>query len=136
MPEESVLDADCRESLLALRERMKRVAGPQTAYDSLDYNSWYEKPEGWCPLTGHCFVCSQIVRELYGGTLMTGSVTRMGRLETHYWNRLPDGTEVDLTGSQYGGDGFTPVTIGIPSPLTGIRNPRLKRFRHLLSLSD
>lgn len=128
----STLDDGLREALLALRERMKRAAGPQTSYDPLDYDSWAEKPAGWCPLTGHCFVASQIVRERYGGTLMTGTVTRMGRPEVHYWNRLPDGTEVDLTGSQYGGDGLTPVTAGVPSPLTGVRNPRLKRFRYAL----
>lgn len=31
---------------------------------------------------------------------------------THYWNRLPDGKEVDFTSCQFGGDGFTPLKKG------------------------
>lgn len=32
---------------------------------------------------------------------------------SHYWNQLPSGIEVDLTGDQYGGDGFNPVINGV-----------------------
>jgi hypothetical protein len=40
-----------------------------------------------------------------GGKIVAGTVNG----EPHYWNRLPCGTEVDLTSCQYGGDGFTPL---------------------------
>lgn len=57
------------------------------------------------PLWGKCVLVSLIVRGCFGGDLISGDYAGL----SHYWNRLPDGTEVDLTSCQFGGNGFDPV---------------------------
>jgi hypothetical protein len=52
-----------------------------------------------------------LVRAVAGGDLLTGLASNN---EPHYWNRLPDGHEIDLTSDQYGGDGYLPITTGSP----------------------
>lgn len=43
-----------------------------------------------------------VVHDLLGGELILGDVQVHGRkIGHHYWNRLPDGTEVDLTADQF-----------------------------------
>ena len=49
-----------------------------------------------------------MVQALLGGDIVTGRI----KGEPHYWNRLPDGKEVDLTSCQFGGDGFKPFKKG------------------------
>jgi len=62
-----------------------------------------QDPIGWTqenPLWGHCAVIALIVQDYFGGDLLRASL----RLApgSHYWNRLPDGTEVDRTARQFG----------------------------------
>ena len=69
-------------------------------------------------LTGQCIRVALIVQAAMGGELIRGSVDGW----MHFWNRLPDGSEVDLTSSQFGGDGMTPlgkcgVAIEKPDPV-------------------
>jgi hypothetical protein len=43
-----------------------------------------------------------VVQDLLGGDLILGEVHVDGvRVGNHYWNRLPEGTDVDLTGDQF-----------------------------------
>ena len=43
-----------------------------------------------------------VIYELFGGVLLVSDVSRDGvRVETHYWNRLPSGVEVDRTREQF-----------------------------------
>lgn len=63
-------------------------------------------PAAWAPdnpAWGQCAVTALIVQDRFGGQLL--------RCETatgsHYFNRLPDGTELDLTCEQFP-DGITP----------------------------
>lgn len=49
------------------------------------------------PEKGQCAVTALLVQDEYGGTLNRALVNG----ESHYWNTLPDGTEVDLTRSQF-----------------------------------
>ncbi len=49
------------------------------------------------PEAGQCAVTSLIVQDKFGGTLNRATVNGV----SHYWNTLPDGTEVDLTRSQF-----------------------------------
>jgi len=55
---------------------------------------------------------------VFTGDLLCGFVGE----ERHYWNRLPNGQEVDLTSDQFGGDGCTPLIAGapvdVPSPIS------------------
>jgi len=72
------------------------------------YPELYNQKKRLSPLDGHCAIVSYLVYKLLGGELIKGKVNG----EPHYWNRLPDGSEVDLTSCQFGGDGFTPLVKG------------------------
>ena len=55
------------------------------------------------PSRGQCGVTALVLHDLLGGDLLVAEVrnadgTRQG---VHYWNLLPDGTEVDLTREQF-----------------------------------
>ncbi len=68
-------------------------------------------PEGWTirnPAWGQCAVTALVVQDDLGGQLLRAS-TPSG---SHYWNLLPDGTEVDLTREQFGGN-FEPGNIEV-----------------------
>ena len=73
---------------LALRGKLEKVWDAQTSAGGYS-------PE--TASTGQCAVTSLIVQDLFGGDLVR--VINMG--ESHYFNRLPDGTEVDLTRDQF-----------------------------------
>lgn len=78
-------------------EKIKKVADSDTSAD----------PEHWIednPLWGHCAVVALIVQDFYGGTLMRGSLSHIPKyafLRSHFWNKLPDGREIDFTEEQY-----------------------------------
>jgi len=99
---------------------MARAASPETAYDPIGY----EHGRTVSPLIEHCGCVAYAVRELFGGHILTGKVHG----ETHFWNQLPDGTEVDLSSDQYGGDGVTPVGRGRKIPDRKTTNPRFSLF--------
>ncbi len=43
-----------------------------------------------------------VIYQFLGGVLLTADVFRDGiRVETHHWNRLPTGLEIDLTREQF-----------------------------------
>ena len=50
------------------------------------------------PSHGQCAVTALIVQDHFGGELLRARVNGI----SHYWNRLPSGTEVDLTRKQFG----------------------------------
>ena len=93
------------------------------------------------PAAGHCDVTALVVRESVGGDLRMAQVFRGGELsEYHFWNVLPDGTELDLTESQFDGS----ETFGEPTLMNeeffesaGPMNPtlisRLNLFRTRLN---
>lgn len=83
------------------RRSFLSVAARDTAHSP---RKW-DKHKG---LTGHCGAVSYMIQRLMGGDLVGGAV----KGERHIWNRLPNGTEVDLTSDQFGGDGFTPLKKG------------------------
>jgi hypothetical protein len=49
------------------------------------------------PSVGQCAVTALVVQDYLGGELLQSHVQGI----SHYWNRLPDGTEVDLTRDQF-----------------------------------
>jgi hypothetical protein len=60
-------------------------------------------PDEWTPenpTRGQCAVTALLIRELLGGDLMRTTV----KGESHYFNRLPNGTWLDLTLGQFDGD--------------------------------
>jgi hypothetical protein len=89
------------QELRAFRLLCCRLAGvewmtPGTTYDPSQ-----------SPLHMHCGVVAAAVQRRFGGTVRTAQLVFAGGImDTHIWNRLPDGVEVDLTSDQYGGDGL------------------------------
>lgn len=66
-----------------------------------------QAPTDWTPknpLSGHCAVVSLVAQNLYGGDLLRASLegTPCAAMRSHYWNKLPEGTEEDFTRPQFG----------------------------------
>src|SRR5258708_53300 len=58
-------------------------------------------PEKWTPENpthGQCAITALIIQDLLGGDLLRAKVNDAD----HYWNRLPDSRELDLTRDQFG----------------------------------
>ena len=106
-----------------LKEAMMNVASHETAY--LTYNP--EKSR----LHNHCGAVAWVIKQQYGGVLLGGKIDGI----SHIWNQLPDGTEIDLTSCQFGGDGYTPLTKGEKLPERTTINPKYKLFAKKLDLS-
>ncbi|MFE9582905.1 hypothetical protein ACFYO1_41490 [Nocardia sp. NPDC006044] len=54
------------------------------------------------PAWGHCDITALVLHDVFGGELLLGEVYLDGeRRGYHWWNQLPDGTEVDLTREQF-----------------------------------
>jgi len=51
-----------------------------------------------CPPLNQCAVTALVVQDLFGGDLLRCEMTNG---DSHYWNRLSDGMEIDLTESQF-----------------------------------
>ncbi len=75
------------------------------------------------PARGQCGVTALVLHDLFGGDLLLAEVLRPdgSRQGVHWWNRLPDGTEVDLTRGQ-----FAPGEV-VQEPRVVIRPPGLPR---------
>ena len=105
--------------------------------------------ENWCletsvnfefdednPSSGQCVPTALIVQDVYGGNLVRG----MCGDASHYWNELPDGTEVDLTRQQFGGkelvrDEYRTREYVLQDPLTRSRYILLKQ-KMILSFKE
>ena len=54
------------------------------------------------PSRGQCGPTALVVHDLLGGELLVAEVSYEGERDgVHYWNRLPDGRELDLTRDQF-----------------------------------
>ena len=76
-------------TLAELEARVRRAWNADTSAD-----------EGWSadnPALGQCAVTALIVQDHFGGELARTTVDGV----SHYYNVLPDGTEVDLTREQF-----------------------------------
>ena len=70
-----------------------RIEACWDAETSNDTGGWHAGIRGH----GQCAVTALIVQDHFGGELMRGEFAG----GSHYWNRLADGTEIDLTASQF-----------------------------------
>jgi hypothetical protein len=97
-------------TLSKLRQVLPETWGPDTC-DPGDLPEW--RPGN--PSRGQCGVTALVAHELLGGELLLGQVyAESVQRGVHYWNRLPDGTEVDLTRDQFGP--AETVTAGMIAP--------------------
>jgi hypothetical protein len=66
--------------------------------DDVWRTAWHESNPAW----GHCDVTALVLNDLLGGDLVLAEVHLNGEQRGfHYWNRLGDGIEVDLTREQF-----------------------------------
>ena len=80
-----------------LRSHLLAAWGPDTCYPNMR--------EEWTPQNpsrDQCGMTARVVQDVLGGDLVQGEVHVAGeQIGHHYWNRLPDGSDVDLTGDQF-----------------------------------
>ncbi|MGH3736016.1 MAG: YunG family protein [Micromonosporaceae bacterium] len=93
--------------------------GPDTC-DPVDLADWHPGN----PARGQCAVTALVLNDHLGGELLLAEVTFRdgGRQGVHYWNRLPDGTELDLTREQFTeGEQIGPPTVVTRPPHAPVR---------------
>jgi hypothetical protein len=80
-----------------LRPHVRSAWGADTCYP--------DSREEWTPQNparDQCGMTALVVQDILGGDLVIGDVHVGGvRVGHHYWNRLPDGSDVDLTADQF-----------------------------------
>jgi 8-oxo-dGTP pyrophosphatase MutT (NUDIX family) len=87
-------------TLPSLHNALRAAWGPDTC-DPSDIAHWHEGN----PSHGQCGPTALVVHDVFGGELVLGEV-HVGEEKQgfHWWNLLPDGTEIDLTRDQFGPD--------------------------------
>jgi hypothetical protein len=106
---------------LSLVEQVIRASWSRDSCDPVDLDDWSTEN----PARGHCGVTALVVQEHLGGDLLLADVVHAdgSRQGVHYWNRLPDGTEIDLTREQFvdGEVVLEPEVVKRPADLSGGR---------------
>jgi hypothetical protein len=76
-----------------------RAAWARDTCDPVDVDDWSAAN----PARGQCGTTALTINDLLGGELLLAEVLRTdgSRQGVHWWNRLPDGTEIDLTREQF-----------------------------------
>ena len=79
-----------------------RAAWALDTCDPVDADDWSRAN----PSRGQCGSTALTIHDLLGGELLIADVLRTDgtRQGVHYWNLLPDGTELDLTEDQFASD--------------------------------
>ena len=84
-----------------------------------------------CPELNQCAVTAMLVQDFFGGDLLR---CECDDGDSHYWNRLPDGGEIDMTIGQFEYSGVVPlrdtVVVRERSYVDGNRNT-VKRYKVL-----
>ncbi len=111
-------DPDVAEQEIALKEYLGCIVAVCSAETSADPKNW--SPEN--PLYGHCAVVAILVQENFKGEFLRASLFEVKgyeQMQSHYWNRLPNGAEVDLTAGQFKGNDRDSVPDGKPTKSDG-----------------
>lgn len=70
-----------------------------------------------------------IVQDIFGGDLIQGIVHQIDGDNNHYWNKLPNGQEFDLTSDQFvEGDGIHRHPLAVKLNKFASPNRRCKRY--------
>ena len=93
--------SDQSTSLSELAASIRAAWGPDTAAQE----AWSES----LPEKGQCAVTALVVQDVFGGDLLRAEVSG----ESHYWNRLSSGDEIDFTRGQF--EAFSPGPIEMRS---------------------
>jgi hypothetical protein len=101
-----------------------------------------EEGDGWTPENpsrGQCDITALVVQDLLGGDILGADVYLDGeRIESHMWNRLASGIDIDLTREQFRrGETIGGPTIGQrTSAIADPAHPRYHRYEAYLMLSE
>lgn len=113
------------EALKEIRKILESGWAADTSYLASEYT-------GFPKSSGQCYVTARTLNHVFGWQILFNG----SEGNNHYWNRLPDGLEVDFTSDQVGGDGIFPVE-GMFGKLRKFKpidqcfdhvNPRLRRY--------
>jgi hypothetical protein len=107
--------------LIKLRQALYKSWSSDTSYDP---KNWKKNNPAW----GQCAVTALVVKDYLGGDIVSGSLgnvpdKNVRSMRFHFWNRLPDGREIDFTESQFK-----------PDQRKFIGKGKLRRRKHLLSI--
>lgn len=97
------------ENLLHLKMSMQKAFCADTAYCNM---------EGATPSAGHCAIVAEIVREMFGGDVVSCNINGM----PHRYNFI-NGLYVDLTGDQFG---LPSVCLSASPIYDGVRHRKVK----------
>jgi hypothetical protein len=119
------------------------VAMTLTELEAIIRKAWSkdtsDDPDEWTEsdsARGQCGATAMVIHQLFGGVLLVSDVFREGtRVETHYWNRLPSGLEIDLTREQFrAGETFGEPKVIDPATAREPKPESQRRTRLLHSL--
>ena len=103
---------------LAELESVIRASWSEQTCDPVDLPTWSRAN----PASGQCAVTALVVQDLLGGDLLIAEVDNAdgSRQGVHYWNRLGEGVELDLTREQFrrGEVVHAPETVARPPGTT------------------
>ena len=106
-----------RLDLASLTAALRESWGPDTCAPE-DRAAWRSTN----PSRGQCITTVLVVHDAFGGELVCGDVHVDGRLvDHHWWNRLPDGADVDLTRDQFAPQEVISGGTQVPRPADGGR---------------
>ncbi|MFF1945967.1 hypothetical protein ACFVWF_27905 [Rhodococcus qingshengii] len=107
-------------SLVRLTAAMHAAWGPDTCAPE-DIDDWSAAN----PARGQCATTAVVVHDYCGGDLVRGEVHVLGeRVDFHWWNRLLDGSEVDLTREQFSLQERVIGGVYVPRPMGWTRLDR------------
>jgi hypothetical protein len=100
-----------------------------------------EEDDGWTPdnpSRGQCDITTLVVHDLVGGEVLAAGVYLDGeRVESHMWNRLASGIEIDLTREQFRSGQVIGEPSVRPRPATfDPTHPRYHRYEQYLVLTE
>ncbi|MEW6617201.1 MAG: hypothetical protein AB1333_02155 [Patescibacteria group bacterium] len=94
-------------SIQEFKEIVPLICDAETAWRS---KKWKED----IPETENCDVVALLAQEIFGGTLRHANLSNISGFEnvpSHFWNRLPDGTEIDFTIRQFRGKKYSVKSV-------------------------
>ena len=113
------------DKLTQLRLCCMEIANDLTAVDKNEYENYSNRSV----LAGHSAPVAYTVYKLLGGWIVVGK-SPDGSL--HYWNRTPDGDDVDLCSDVFGGDGINGFLDGRLTHWTLV-DPKIESFAEKIS---
>jgi hypothetical protein len=101
---------------------LEAVRAAWAASTSVDPAGWDSRNPAW----GQCAVTALVLQDEFGGELLRGLVNGV----SHYFNRLPDGTDIDLTREQFGSGPIEVCDMSVRERSYVLSYPETRRRYH------